>query len=217
MNRLAVVACLAVLLPLGCSLIVSTDGLSGGDGADAVNGGDARTDTTPPGDDDATSAMDATSDAPQGCRRVRVAVTCSNSYTADYDPPGTGGTSATSAQATEVIALGMYIPTSETVDVVDRRTSPHTLFVSSYKSVAWRITTMTPGALVRVIVSGYEASTVAAPDGVKVENMSPRTPYADSPDEQDVAELVVDRTGSPWTAFAGCYYATSYELHDDCS
>lgn len=215
MSRLGVVACLAVLLPLGCSLIVSTDGLSGGTGpTDGSGAGDARADATRPGSADATASEDATIDAPAGCRRVHVAVACSNGYSPAYDPPAA---SATSTQATEVIALGMYIPTSKLVDVVDRRTTPHVLFLSSYRSVSWRVTTTTPGALTRVFASGYEASTIAAPDGVAVENLTPGTPYADGPDERDVADLVVERTGSPWTAFAGCYYATSYELSDDCS
>lgn len=215
MSRLGVVACLAVMLPLGCSIIVSTDGLSGGDTSDASGNADARADATPFMGD--ASTIDAPGDAPGGgCARLRVSMTCSGPYEPAYDPAGKTGAAASSTQATEVVVLGMYEPASSSVAVVDRRAEPHVLFLTSYSTTSWQVTTTTPGALRRIIVSGYDRSTVAAPDGVTVDNLGPRTPYADGPGEKDVADLVVAKTGSPWTAFAGCYRASSYELSDDC-
>lgn len=216
MSRLAVVACLAVLLPLGCSLVVSTDGLSGGGSPADANGlADAGPDATPLAGD-AAAVTDATRDAPGGCARLRVSMTCSAPYEPTYDPPGKAGAAAASTQTTEVVVLGMYEPTSNPVAVVDRRTEPHSLFLTSYSATSWQVTTTTPGALRRVFVSGYASSGAVAPDGVEIVNLGPRTPYADGPNERDVAELVVEKTGSPWTAFAGCYRASSYELSDDC-
>jgi hypothetical protein len=94
-----------------------------------------------------------------------------------------------------------------------------TLVLASYEQIAWTVNVATAGSLRKIILLGWEASTVTAPAGVIVENMSSMAGYPNwtcdfsgLPTDRCVT-YVEGREKLRATTSHYCYYATSFTLN----
>lgn len=118
-----------------------------------------------------------------------------------------------------------YHPTGQAT-VVDDRSTPHVLVLSSYEPTEWTVVADGSSGLTEIILNGYHEQTVKAPDGVAVSDHSGVEHYfaacgfawpndnggCDTPALVSGAENV---SGLPLSAFNGCYRATRFEVRDD--
>ena len=101
--------------------------------------------------------------------------------------------------------------------------APLILALSSYEPIHWTVKPVTGARIERIILNGFHAQRVTAPEGIPVENRSgpehwlgayayawPST-SGGSNTPQLVSELE-KLTGRPLSSFAGCYQATAFKL-----
>jgi len=212
------VVALAVAAGVGCSLAVDTKGLSGGSsagGADAA--ADARGSTSSAS---SSGGGDGGSSSGGGCAKVRVAVEdCDDSA---YVPKGNGSTVATRATP-EVLIYGHHngpvFDAKVTID--DQRTEPHHLVLATHDATKWVVTAKKPSAILSIVTSGYEVSSIEAPAGVPIKAGAAKTPYtydALPPDYDELVAYAKAQTGaSAVTAFAGCHDAARVVISDACN
>jgi hypothetical protein len=109
---------------------------------------------------------------------------------------------------------------------VERR-GPSVVVLSSRAPLAWTVTAAPGARIVKVLVDGFEPSTVSVPAGVPVENttghLDYRVAYAYTwPEGIDSSTIELVRasqraTGQRVTSFVGCVSGSQITLHDDLS
>jgi hypothetical protein len=140
---------------------------------------------------------------------------------AHYEHPVTG--------AAQLHVVGIYEAANATgtdrregkVDVRVTRPGPSVLMLSSYEPTTWNVI-VEPGAYVeRVILSGYHAQSVSAPEGTPIESYNA---YGEggqyigigydwpSHDTRHLVEVAQGLTGLTLTSFRGCYTSSSFEI-----
>jgi hypothetical protein len=108
-----------------------------------------------------------------------------------------------------------------TVDVT--RSAPLILALSSYEPIHWTVRPVARAKIERIIINGYHAQRVTAPEGIPVENRSGvghwlgayAYAWPSSSGGSDTPKLVSELeklTGRPLSSFAGCYQATAFKL-----
>lgn len=216
-SRAAAAVSLVVCAGVGCSLAVDTGGLSGGSG---VGGPDASSDARGFASSSSGGGGDGGGADGGGCAKVRITVPeCDD---ASYVPKSNGGAVATRSTNPEVLMYGHHNGPvfAATVTIDDRRTEPHHLVLATHDATKWIVNTTKPEALLSIVLSGYEASTVSAPAGVLVKPGAAKTPYAYDafpPDYDDLVAYAKSQTGaSAVTAFAGCHDAEKVVIEDAC-
>lgn len=229
---------LAIAGPLGvlasCSLFTDLKGLSRGDetdasvgevGADSSSVDAAMSDAPTDGGAADSSSVDSSvvdSGLDAGpCGRVRVTVVGCVQGTPKFMPAAASSVpGVTVTNGTEVIVLTQYQALNGGQTVVnDRRSRPHVLVLASYSSTSWTINASTPMAVTKVVLSGWDTSTVVAPAGATVVNTTPDTPQADNYPSTAADELLAHvRTtvGTDAGVLAACYDPASFEVSDAC-
>ena len=94
-----------------------------------------------------------------------------------------------------------------------------TLVLASYERIAWTVNQAVAGSLRKIVVLGWKASTVTAPPGVTVENLSPMAGYPNwtcdfsgLPTDRCVT-YVENREKLRLTSSHYCYHATGFTLN----
>ena len=212
------IACALTAGLASCSLLTDLSGLAGGASEAATTDGSAS-DVLPT--EDAAAAADSAPDAAAPCNKVRVRVVgCEQGAPAFM--PGAAGTSAgaTLTDDANIIVLGQYrARSSATTTVSDRRSRPHVLVLASYNATSWVVDAVTPSALTKVVLSGYEVSTAAIPSKTLIQDTTPNSPHAHeypSPAATELLQHVRTVLGTDASVFAGCYGPTSFEVLDAC-
>lgn len=212
-----VVAIFATAVPgatTGCSIFSDLAGLSSGD--DSLSPG-----TSADGGSVAQVEGGGTSEGGGGgasCDRVRLtALGCED---VEYMPSGQGSTTAKRAASPEVLVFGQHDSSGVETLVTDDRTEPHVLVLASHDAATWRVAAKKPSAIVSIVLSGDEPSTVKAPAGVPTMPNTEDTPYAyeyPSADANALFQRAKDLTGATAvTAFAGCHSGVEVRIDDAC-
>lgn len=139
---------------------------------------------------------------------------------------------ARNADGVEVLALTVYETRSDhradhhpegAATVVDRRTEPHVLVVSSYEPTLWHIEKAAGSGLTAVHRIGYHPQRIEAPAGVAVDadqGLACAYSYPYNGGGCDTSEWLAtahDQAGAAVDQLAGCYVATRFEVRDDPS
>ncbi len=133
----------------------------------------------------------------------------------------------------EVLAIGVYETHSNhrfgvhpegMAQVEDTRKTPHTLVLSSYEPVAWKVNKAPGSGLRKVVLAGYHAQRILNAEGFSVENASGvgksfacayTIPSNGGGCEPEAMQAWVSRSqGQSVSAFAGCYQATRFTVSD---
>jgi hypothetical protein len=105
---------------------------------------------------------------------------------------------------------------------VDRPGKSVVLVLVSYSQVAWDVTVASGTSLDRIVVSGYESSSVNGPERVEVQTSSFRAGDATalsyayewpSYNARLLEEQIETSLGLPVRSFHGCYQADSFRIH----
>jgi hypothetical protein len=108
-----------------------------------------------------------------------------------------------------------------TVNVKVTRPGSSVLLLSAYERTHWNVE-VAPGAVVeRIVLSGYYAQRVTAPEGAKVESYAVNASDSDwlgygylwpSHDTFDLVDKAQSLTGLELTSFRGCYSGASFDI-----
>jgi hypothetical protein len=128
---------------------------------------------------------------------------------------------ATQASSPELVVFGKYESGDDQAALVRvTKKEPIILALSSYEPTTWTLE-LAPGAhVVRLLVSGAHAQTVAgAPPGVAVETVSKAYGYRwpSGPAGSDTPGVIAGferATGMKLGAFGGCYHGTTFWVGD---